>query len=178
VSSSISLPRSSKSAAAAAASRSKMASSSSEFSWSWRPSPRRTLLRRNGPGLSHVEVGFVIFEKSSRGDLRQAIWLIWAKVGHVRVRNMLANRWCRLVWDSHDRRYVRVGAIPAWRVAFTCLNMANYGVLVGRETIALTPIERYATTTPHIDTPKKYKKPKSGSDKKQKNTGSKRHRLP
>jgi hypothetical protein len=55
---------------------------------------------------------------------------------------------------------------------------ANYGVLVGRETIALTPIEGYATTTPHIDTPRKYKKPKSGSDKKQKNTRSKRHRLP
>ena len=42
---------------------------------------------------------------------------------------------------------------------------ANYGVLVGRETIALTPIEKDAATTPHIDTPKKYKKPKSGSDK-------------
>jgi len=55
---------------------------------------------------------------------------------------------------------------------------ANYGVLVGRETIALTPIEKYAATTPHIDTPKKYKKPKSGSDKKQKNTRSKYHRLP
>ena len=55
---------------------------------------------------------------------------------------------------------------------------ANYGVLVGRETIALTPIEKYAATTPHIDTPKKYKKPKSGSDKKQKNTRSKSHRLP
>ena len=41
----------------------------------------------------------------------------------------------------------------------------TYGVLVGRETIALTPVERYATVTPHIDTPNKYKKPKSGSDK-------------
>jgi hypothetical protein len=46
------------------------------------------------------------------------------------------------------------------------------GVLVGRETIALTPIEKYAATTPHIDTPKKYKvyykKPPSGSHKKTK----------
>jgi len=47
------------------------------------------------------------------------------------------------------------------------LTPVNYGVLVGRETIALTQIERYATTTPHIDTPKKYKKPKSGSKTKQ-----------
>jgi hypothetical protein len=44
---------------------------------------------------------------------------------------------------------------------------ATYGVLVGRETIALTPVEGYFTATPHTDTPKKYKKPKSGSDKKQ-----------
>jgi hypothetical protein len=50
--------------------------------------------------------------------------------------------------------------------------------LVGRETIALMPIEKYAATTPHIDTPKKYKKPPSGSHKKQKNTRSKHHRLP
>ena len=35
---------------------------------------------------------------------------------------VLASRWCRRVWGSHDRRYVRVGAIPAWRVTFTCLN--------------------------------------------------------
>jgi len=50
--------------------------------------------------------------------------------------------------------------------------------LVGRETIALMPIEKYAATTPHIDTSKKYKKPPSGSHKKQKNTRSKHHRLP
>jgi hypothetical protein len=47
---------------------------------------------------------------------------------------------------------------------------ATYGVLVGRETIALTPVEGYFTATPHTDTPKKYKKPKSGSDKKTKKT--------
>jgi len=55
---------------------------------------------------------------------------------------------------------------------------ATYDVLVGRETITLTQLEGYATATPHTDTPKKYKKPKSGSDKKQKNTGPKRRRLP
>ena len=55
---------------------------------------------------------------------------------------------------------------------------ANYGVLVGRETIVFTPIEKYAATSPHIDTPKKYKKPKTESDTKQKNTRSKSHRLP
>ena len=65
---------------------------------------------------------------------------------------------------------------PTFRVQ--PLTPANYGVLVGRETIALTPMEKYAAATPHIDTPKKYKKPKSGSDKKQKNTRSKSHRLP
>jgi hypothetical protein len=48
----------------------------------------------------------------------------------------------------------------------------TFGVLVGRETIVLTPIEGYATVTPHTHTPKKYKKPRSGSDKKQKPTGS------
>jgi hypothetical protein len=58
------------------------------------------------------------------------------------------------------------------------IDTATRGVLVGRETIALMPIEKYAPTTPHIDTPKKYKKPPSGSHKKQKNTRSKHHRLP
>jgi hypothetical protein len=58
------------------------------------------------------------------------------------------------------------------------IDTATCGVLVGRETIALMPIEKYAATTPHIDTPKKYKKPPSGSHKKQKNTRSKHHRLP
>ena len=48
------------------------------------------------------------------------------------------------------------------------IDTATRGVLVGRETIALMPIEKYAPTTPHIDTPKKYRKPRSGSDKKQK----------
>ena len=37
--------------------------------------------------------------KSSRGDLRKALWLIGANVGHDRVRHRLASRWCRLVWD-------------------------------------------------------------------------------
>ncbi len=55
----------------------------------------------------------------------------------------------------------------------------TYGVLVGRETIALAPIEGFATVTPHTHTPKKYKKPRSGADKKQKPTGPyKGRRLP
>ena len=54
---------------------------------------------------------------------------------------------------------------PTFRVQ--PLTPATCSVLVGKETIAVTPIERYATTTPHIDTPKKYKKPKSGSKTKQ-----------
>ena len=58
------------------------------------------------------------------------------------------------------------------------IDTATRGVLVGRETIALMPIEKYAATTPHIDTPKKYRKPRSGSDKKQKNTRSRDHQLP
>jgi hypothetical protein len=58
------------------------------------------------------------------------------------------------------------------------IDTATCGVLVGRKTIALMPIEKYAATTPHIDTPKQYRKPRSGSDKKQKNTRSRDHQLP
>jgi len=55
----------------------------------------------------------------------------------------------------------------------------TYGVLVGKETIAFTPIEGFATVTPHTHTPKKYNKPRSGADKKQKPTGPyKGRRLP
>jgi hypothetical protein len=54
----------------------------------------------------------------------------------------------------------------------------TYGVLVGRETIALTPIEGHFTATPHTDTPKKYRKPKSGSKTKQKQFRPKGHQIP
>jgi hypothetical protein len=52
---------------------------------------------------------------------------------------------------------------------------ASYGVLVGRETIALTLIEGHFTETPHTDTPKKYRKPRSGSKTKQKQSRPKGH---
>jgi hypothetical protein len=55
------------------------------------------------------------------------------------------------------------------------LTPASHGVLVGRETIALTPIEGHFTATPHTDTPKKYRKPRSGSDTKQKQSRPKGH---
>jgi hypothetical protein len=51
----------------------------------------------------------------------------------------------------------------------------NYGVLVGKDTIALTQIEGHFTATPHTDTPKKYKKPRSGSKTKQKQSRPKGH---
>jgi hypothetical protein len=62
----------------------------------------------------------------------------------------------------------------------TRIDTATCGAIVGRETIAPPPIEQYAATTPHIDTPKtrKYRKPRSGSDKKQKNTRFRDHQLP
>ena len=52
---------------------------------------------------------------------------------------------------------------------------ATYDVLVGRETITLTQLEGYATATPHTDTPKKYRKPRSGSKTKQKQSRPKGH---
>jgi len=52
---------------------------------------------------------------------------------------------------------------------------ATYGVLVGRESIALTPLEGHFTATPHTDTPKKYRKLRSGSKTKQKQSRPKRH---
>jgi hypothetical protein len=60
----------------------------------------------------------------------------------------------------------------------TGIDTATCGAIVGRETIAPPPIEQYAATTQHIDTPKKYRKPRSGSDKKQKNTRFRDHQLP
>ena len=55
---------------------------------------------------------------------------------------------------------------------------ATYGVLVGRESIALTPLEGHFTATPHTDTPKKYRKLRSGSKTKQKQSRPKGHRIP
>ena len=54
----------------------------------------------------------------------------------------------------------------------------NYGVLVGKDTIALTQIEGHFTATPHTDTPKKYRKPRSGSKTKQKQSRPKGHWIP
>ena len=65
-------------------------------------------------------------QKSSRRGLRKALRLVGDRpgriCGHDRVRHRLASRWCHRIWSSHDRRYVRGGARPAWRVTFTCLN--------------------------------------------------------
>jgi hypothetical protein len=46
---------------------------------------------------------------------------------------------------------------------------------LGRETIALTPIKGHFTATPHTDAPKKYRKPRSGSKTKQKQSRPKGH---
>jgi len=58
------------------------------------------------------------------------------------------------------------------------IETATCGVLVGRETLALTPIEGHFTATPHTNTPKKYRKPRSGSKTKQKQSRPKGHWIP